>query len=59
MSDDGKCPVTRVTHAGRGRSNREWWPNQLNLTVLHQSSSMSDPMAVEKVLPWPFSTSLA
>ena len=28
----------------RGRSNRDWWPNQLNLKILHQHSSLSDPM---------------
>ncbi|MBU1304425.1 MAG: catalase-peroxidase, partial [Alphaproteobacteria bacterium] len=37
----GKCPVA---HGSMPRSNREWWPNQLNLNVLHQQSSLSDPM---------------
>jgi len=32
------------THGGGGTSNREWWPNQLNLKILHQHSSRSDPM---------------
>jgi catalase-peroxidase len=41
MADDGKCPVA---HASRGTSNRDWWPNQLNLKVLHQSSALSNPM---------------
>ena len=41
MADDGKCPVA---HASRGTSNRDWWPNQLNLKVLHQSSIQSNPM---------------
>src|SRR3954447_22356955 len=36
----GKCPVMH----GTTRGNREWWPNQLNLTILHQNSSLSDPM---------------
>ncbi len=43
----GKCPVMhgtqKVTAAG-GRSNRDWWPNQLNLVILHQNSPVSDPM---------------
>ena len=43
----GKCPVMhgtqKVTAAG-GRSNRDWWPNQLNLAILHQNSPVSDPM---------------
>jgi catalase-peroxidase len=40
MSDAGKCPIT----GRRGTSNRDWWPNQLNLRLLHQHSSLSDPM---------------
>ncbi len=47
MSSEGKSPVTGMTHehaAGRGTSNRDWWPNQPNLKVLHQHSAMSDPM---------------
>lgn len=38
----GKCPVVHTT-AGT-RSNRDWWPNQLNLKILHQHSALSDPM---------------
>jgi len=37
----GKCPVVHTTAA---RANRDWWPNQLNVQVLHQQSSLSDPM---------------
>jgi len=47
MSEDGKCPVTGRTSkqvAGRGTSNRDWWPNQLNLNILHQHSPKSNPM---------------
>src|SRR5271170_3703166 len=43
----GKCPVIHGTTAHTtfaGRSNRDWWPNQLNLRILHQHSSLSDPM---------------
>ncbi len=43
-----KCPVTGRTNsiiAGGGTSNRDWWPNQLNLKILHQHSHMSNPMA--------------
>jgi catalase-peroxidase len=37
----GKCPFT----GGRGgHTNRDWWPNQLDLQVLHQNSNLSDPM---------------
>ena len=47
MTDESKCPVTGRTSkpiAGGGTSNRDWWPNQLNLKILHQHSSMSNPM---------------
>ncbi|MEP7027027.1 MAG: catalase/peroxidase HPI [Candidatus Eisenbacteria bacterium] len=43
----GKCPVMHSAPSnatGTGRSNREWWPNQLNLKILHQHSSRSNPM---------------
>ncbi len=42
MKDETKRPVTHAT--GRGTSNRDWWPNQLNLKILHQHSSLSNPM---------------
>ncbi len=44
---NGKCPFSGGTlnHiAGSGTSNRDWWPNQLNLGILRQHSSLSDPM---------------
>ena len=47
MSDEQKCPVTGKTAipmTGRGTSVRDWWPNQLNLNILHQHSSKSNPM---------------
>ncbi|WP_117194450.1 catalase/peroxidase HPI [Rhizobium terrae] len=37
----GKCPVA---HTPRGRTNREWWPNQLNVQILHNNSGLADPM---------------
>jgi catalase-peroxidase len=37
----GKCPVMHT------RTNRDWWPNQLDVSVLHQNSSLSDPMGKE------------
>jgi catalase-peroxidase len=36
-----------ITSGARGRSNRDWWPNQLNLKILHQHSSLSNPMGAE------------
>src|SRR6266446_1695675 len=41
MASDSKCPFTGGSGA---RTNRDWWPNQLNLQVLHQHSSLSNPM---------------
>jgi catalase-peroxidase len=40
----GKCPFTGGTH---GRTNRDWWPNQLDIQVLHRNSNLSDPMGQE------------
>jgi catalase-peroxidase len=46
----GKCPfghgqTSQASHTSAGvRSNRDWWPNQLNLKMLHQNSTLSDPM---------------
>jgi catalase-peroxidase len=42
MSNETKCPFPHA--AGSGTSNRDWWPNQLRLDLLHQHSSKSDPM---------------
>ncbi len=44
ISDEsaGKCPFTHI--AGVGRTNRDWWPKQLRLELLHQHSAKSDPM---------------
>ncbi|MES2683794.1 MAG: catalase/peroxidase HPI [Pseudomonadota bacterium] len=47
MSTEAKCPVNHgaiSTPLSTGRSNRDWWPKSLNLTVLHQHSELSDPM---------------
>ncbi len=56
-STGGKCPFPHLhgttpkptaapTHAGV-QSNRDWWPNQLNLKMLHQNSALSDPMGAD------------
>ena len=47
MGSESKCPFmggSQKLAAGRGTSNRDWWPNQLNLKILHQHSSKSSPM---------------
>jgi catalase-peroxidase len=45
MTDDSKCPVIHNAHTATGSAaNQHWWPNQLNLNILHQSSAKADPM---------------
>jgi catalase-peroxidase len=47
MGDISKCPVMGHKEnpvAGRGTKNEDWWPNQLNLNILHQHSKQSNPM---------------
>jgi catalase-peroxidase len=43
-SNEAKCPFTGATYA---HTNRDWWPNQLDLQILHQHSTLSDPMGEE------------
>jgi catalase-peroxidase len=43
MSEESKCPVHHHA-AGGGTTNQDWWPNQLNLDILHQHSAKSNPM---------------
>ena len=50
MQTESKCPALGGPHrhtAAGTTSNQHWWPNQLNLKVLHQNSSLSDPMGRE------------
>ena len=42
VAKEGKCPFGHM--AGGGTSNRDWWPNELRIDLLHQHSSKSDPM---------------
>ncbi len=47
MAEESNCPVTgamKKSISGRGTSNRDWWPNQLNLKILHQHTQKSNPM---------------
>ncbi|MGL4554694.1 MAG: peroxidase family protein, partial [Gemmataceae bacterium] len=47
MTSESKCPVmtgAQTQAVPRSRSNRDWWPNQLNLEILHQNSPPSNPM---------------
>jgi catalase-peroxidase len=45
MDNEQKCPFSGKAHSGT--SNRDWWPNQLNLNVLHRNPPAGDPMGVE------------
>jgi catalase-peroxidase len=44
VKEGSKCPVTGRAAAGTGTSNKYWWPNQLNLGILHQHPPASNPM---------------
>lgn len=43
-SGEGKCPVMHTASGASARGNRDWWPNQLNLRILHQNAPKSNPM---------------
>ena len=45
MDNEAKCPVAGGTHSAR--SNREWWPDQLDLKILQQGHPRADPMGAE------------
>ncbi len=49
MSTEAKCPVMGAarSHTAGALTNADWWPNQLNLRILHQHSPLSDPMGKE------------
>ena len=50
MDDIGKCPVMHgsvTTNSGVSTTNRDWWPNQLNLSILHQNDKRSNPMSLD------------
>lgn len=47
QASEGKCPVmhgSRTKMGDKGTANHDWWPNQLNLKILHQHSAQSNPM---------------
>ena len=47
MENEGKCPVMHgamTSNSSSGTSNKDWWPDQLNLNILHQHDKKSDPM---------------
>src|SRR5690348_17251232 len=46
VTNASKCPVMHGAHPG-AKSNRDWWPNQLNLKILQQNSPLADPMGAD------------
>ena len=51
MSSDGKCPVMHgaISTSNSGMKNMDWWPNALNLNILHQHDVKSNPMGTNFV----------
>ena len=47
MSNESKCPVMSHSHAQGTLANKRWWPNQLNLKMLHQNPLTSNPMGAD------------
>ena len=50
MDAESKCPVIHgavTKNSGSGTANRDWWPNQLNLSILHQHDKKSNPMDLD------------
>ena len=50
MDDISKCPVihgSTTTNKGISTTNRDWWPNQLNINILHQNDKRSNPMSLD------------
>ena len=48
MDDASKCPVmhgSATNNKGLSTSNKDWWPNQLNINILHQHDKRSNPMS--------------
>jgi catalase-peroxidase len=44
MANEGKCPVMHGGNTATGKSNMAWWPNALNLDILHQHDTQTNPM---------------
>lgn len=59
MTTESKCSFSGATHipaaAAGGTSNRDWWPNQLNLKILHQHSAHSKRVFVLVIISYYFS----
>jgi catalase-peroxidase len=44
MANEGKCPVMHGGNTAAGNSNMDWWPKTLNLDILHQHDTKTDPL---------------
>ncbi|HKX54866.1 MAG TPA: hypothetical protein VJN01_02140, partial [Xanthomonadales bacterium] len=44
MTNQAKCPVMHGGHTAAGKSNTDWWPNALNLDILHQHDRKPNPL---------------
>ena len=47
MNGESKCPVSHGAsdqHTNRAQTNKEWWPDQVNLSILHQHDQKTNPM---------------
>ena len=47
MSNESKCPVMHGANTTAGKSNTEWWPNALNLDILHQHDTKTNPLGAD------------
>jgi catalase-peroxidase len=50
---ESKCPVMHgslSSNSSTGTSNKDWWPNQLNLNILHQHDQKGDPMDSDLIM---------
>ncbi len=56
MSSESKCPFTGASSAGRGTTNKDWWPNQIDLGILHQNHPSGNPLGKDFDYAEAFST---
>ncbi len=47
MQDSGKCPVAHGAMTSAGQTNEKWWPNALNLNILHQHDAKTNPLGAD------------
>jgi len=52
MSDSGKCPVPHGATTTAESANEYWWPKALNLEILHQHDTKTNPLGADFVAAW-------